>query len=146
MFFGTYRHNIDAKGRVSIPAKLRNQCGDKVYVMKGHDGCLDVYSESGWEEEYATLLKLSKKKKKSRAYRRIVTAGISDLTFDKMGRILLSSDLRDLAKLNKEVVINGAVDHIEIWDPETWDAYYNEYIEHFDDLSEELEDGDEDDD
>ncbi|MCD8028094.1 MAG: MraZ N-terminal domain containing protein [Erysipelotrichaceae bacterium] len=63
MFFGEFKHNIDAKERLSIPAKMRNQCGDSVYVMKGNDGCLAVYTQVGFDEYYAEILALSRKKR-----------------------------------------------------------------------------------
>ena len=61
MFFGEYQHNLDTKGRLSIPAKFRGECGDHVYIMRGHEGCLDVYTEEGWQTYYAELKKLSNK-------------------------------------------------------------------------------------
>lgn len=87
MFFGEYQHNLDTKGRLSIPAKFRGECGDHVYIMRGHEGCLDVYTEEGWQTYYAELKKLSNKKKEERAYLRMVTSRMSCSEFDKLGRI-----------------------------------------------------------
>ena len=74
MFYGEYKHNLDTKGRLSIPAKFRGECGDHVYIMRGHEGCLDIYTEEGWQAYYEELKKLSNKKKEERAYLRMVTS------------------------------------------------------------------------
>ncbi len=140
MFFSEYRHNIDAKGRLSIPSDMRNQCGDSVFVTKGHDGCLAVYTEEGWEEYYKELLTLSKKKAKVRQYIRTITARVKKCDFDKLGRINIPLVLREAGHLVKECSIIGVGDYIEIWDSQMWDDYYNEGIESFDDISEELDD------
>ena len=74
MFFGEFRHNIDAKGRLSIPAKMRNQCGECVYVTRGNDGCLALYTQEGWEAYYHELQSLPQKKKSTRIFIRLVTS------------------------------------------------------------------------
>lgn len=140
MFFGEFKHNIDAKGRLSIPAKMRNQCGDSVYVMKGNDGCLAVYTQEGFDEYYAEILALSRKKKKNRTYKRLVTARVNECEFDKLGRINIPAKLREEANLTKECTIVGAGDCIELWNSEEWENYYADNVDQFDDLSEELDD------
>ena len=87
MFFGEFRHNIDAKGRLSIPAKMRNQCGECVYVTRGNDGCLALYTQQGWEKYYEELQALPQKKKSTRIFIRLVTSRASECEFDKLGRI-----------------------------------------------------------
>lgn len=139
VFFGEFRHNMDAKGRMSIPAKMRSQCGSLVYVTRGHEGCLDVYNEEGWNTFYASLSKLSQKKRKARQYLRIVNAKTRELEFDKAGRINIPADLRGLAHLEKECVVIGAGDHMEIWNASSWDEYCDISDEEFDELSEMLD-------
>ena len=139
MFFGEFRHSIDDKGRLSIPSKLRTLCGDKVYVTKGNDGCLAVYTQEGWDEFYSELQTLPKTKKKVRFYVRMVTSRVRDCTFDKLGRINIPQTLRDEASLDKDCVIIGVGDHMEIWDQATWDQAYEENEENFDDYAEELD-------
>ncbi len=140
MFFGEFKHNIDAKGRLSIPAKMRNQCGDSVYVMKGNDGCLAVYTQAGFDEYYAEILALSRKKKKNRTYKRLVTSRVNECEFDKLGRINIPAKLREEAHLTKECTVVGAGDCIELWNSEEWESYYDDNVDQFDELSEELDD------
>lgn len=143
MFFSEYRHNLDAKGRLSIPAKMRNQCGDTVFVTKGNEGCLAVYTKEGWEAYYQELLKLPQKKKKTRIFIRLVTSRVSECEFDKLGRINIPAVLRTEGNLDKECVIVGVGDHMEIWDAKAWDDFYDENIDDFDDISEDLDDSEE---
>lgn len=143
MFFGEYRHNIDAKGRISIPAKMRNQCTESVFVTKGNDGCLSLYTREGWEEYYKDLQKLSRKKVKTRALIRMITSRVNECEFDKLGRINIPLVLRKEGKLEKECVIIGVGDHVEIWNSQVWDTFYDEYKDDFDEISEELDDNEE---
>lgn len=139
MFFGEFRHNIDTKGRLSIPAKMRNQCGENVYVTRGNDGCLSIYTEEGWQNYYEELLKLPQKKKSTRVYMRLVTSLTSLCEFDKLGRINIPLRLREEGNLEKECVIVGVGDHIEIWNQELWDNFYDDNKDSFDDIYEDLE-------
>ena len=103
MFMGQFKHNIDAKGRLIIPSKLREQCGDSVVVTRGLDGCLALYTIDGWNEYYEKLHKLPTTKRQARDYVRIVTSMADELVFDKLGRVNISSFLRKEANLeNKE--------------------------------------------
>lgn len=139
MFFGEFRHNIDAKGRLSIPAKMRNQCTESVFVTRGNDGCLAVYTQEGWAEYYKELQQLSQKKKSSRVYIRLITSATSECEFDKLGRINIPQSLRQEGSLEKECVIVGVGDHIEIWNSNAWGDFYEDNKDSFDDISEELE-------
>jgi len=129
---------MDAKGRLSVPAKMRNQCGASVYVTRGNDGCLNVYNEDGWNAYYNKIAKLSQTKKKHRAFMRMVTSRVRECEFDKMGRINIPLVLREHANLTKSCVVVGVGDHMEIWDEELWDNYYSDNDDSFDELSEEL--------
>lgn len=140
MFIGEYRHNIDIKGRLSIPAKMRLECGEKVYVTRGNEGCLAVYTAAGWEAYYQSLMALPKTKKKTRIFIRLVTSRATECEFDKLGRINIPLVLRNEGKLQKECVVVGAGDHIEIWDSETWNQFYNDNMDDFDDISENIDD------
>lgn len=140
MFFGEFRHSIDAKGRLSIPAKMRSQCGESVIVTRGNDGCLALYTDEGWEEYYQSLQALSAKKKRNRAFVRLVTSRVSVCEFDKLGRINIPQVLRTAGNLEKDCVVVGVGDHVEIWNNEAWDEFYNEYNDDFDEISEMLDD------
>lgn len=139
MFFGEFRHSIDAKGRLSIPAKMRNQCGESVFVTRGNDGCLALYTQEGWEEYYKGIQALPQNKRNSRVYMRLVTSLTSECEFDKLGRINIPLRLRQEGKLEKECVVVGVGDHVEIWNQEAWDQFNEEYKDSFDEISEDLE-------
>lgn len=139
MFFGEFRHNIDAKGRLSIPAKMRVQCGESVYVTRGNDGCLALYTQSGWEAYYQELQALPQKKKSTRIFIRLVTSRASECEFDKLGRINIPQVLRKEGNLEKECVVVGVGDHVEIWNAQTWDQFYDENKDSFDEISEDLD-------
>ena len=137
MFFGEFRHNIDAKGRLSIPAKMRNQCGECVYVTRGNDGCLALYTQQGWEKYYEELQALPQKKKSTRIFIRLVTSRASECEFDKLGRINIPLVLRQEGHLEKECVIVGV--DVEIWNSEAWDQFYDDNKDSFDEISEDLD-------
>lgn len=142
MFFGEYRHSIDDKGRLSIPSKMRSLCGEMVYVTRGNDGCLAMYTQEGWLNYYKELQALPQKKKDVRIYVRLITSRVRDCPFDKLGRINIPATLRDEANLKKECVVIGVGDHVEIWDEEKWNEYYNVNMDNFDEIAESLEDFD----
>lgn len=139
MFMGEFRHNIDAKGRLIIPSKFREQCEASVVVTRGFEGCLSMYTQEGWQEYYAKLQTLPKNKKEARSFVRMITSRASDCEFDKLGRINIPNVLREVGTLSKECVIVGVGDHVEIWDQAAWDNYYDDNKDNFDDISESLE-------
>ena len=118
MLIGEFQHNIDAKGRVFIPAKLREDLGSKFVVSKGLDNCLFVYSLKEWQrlENKIKALPMSK----ARQLRRFFFAGASEVEPDKQGRVVLAQGLREYANLEKDVVIVGVSTHVEIWDKTLW--------------------------
>lgn len=139
MFMGEYKHNIDAKGRLIIPSKLREQCGTSVFVTRGFDGCLALYTHEGWGDYYQKLLKLPKTKKEVRNLVRIITSRASECDFDKLGRINIPSVLRIEGKLEKECIIIGAGDHVEIWNEARWQEYYDMNKDNLEEISESLD-------
>ncbi|MGX8698559.1 MAG: division/cell wall cluster transcriptional repressor MraZ [bacterium] len=116
---GIYRHTIDAKGRLFIPTKLREELGDTFYVTLSTETCLSAYSEERWKlfEQRISEMPILKKKKM-----RAFTAHAAKVELDSQGRILLNQELRAFAGLEKNVAIVGNVDSAEIWDEETWNA------------------------
>ncbi len=139
MFFGEFRHNIDPKGRLSIPSIFREYCGDKVFVTRGHEGCLALYTQEGWKEYYKKLEALPKTKKSNRIFMRLVTSRVRECEFDKLGRINIPSTLRGEGQLEKECVIIGVGDYVEIWNAEAWDQFYSDNKDEFDELSEDID-------
>jgi MraZ protein len=123
VFLGEFQHTVDAKGRVSLPRKHRDEIGARVVVTKGLEGCLYVYSPDGYREFLAEVLGNSSLGHEARAVRRHFIAGASEVEVDAAGRIAVSPALREFAKLSREVVVAGVADHIEIWDAAAWAAY-----------------------
>lgn len=123
MFMGEYNHTIDAKGRLIVPSKFREQLGENFVVTKGLDGCLFVYDEIEWAKLNEKLNKLPLNNRNARTLsRHFLASCMDDCEFDKQGRILLSNPLREYAKLDKDVVLVGVGSRIEIWSKESWDA------------------------
>lgn len=120
MLIGEYEHSLDAKGRLIMPAKLRDDIGEKFIITKGLDGCLFAFSLEEWKNFEAKLRSLPISNKDARAFSRFFFAGAIDCEIDKQGRFLISSNLREFAELEKEVVIVGMDSRIEIWSKEKW--------------------------
>ena len=120
---GQFSHNIDAKGRLFIPASPRKELGQTYHVTVGQDHCLSVYSDESWAAFMARLKELSYNEvKKLRA----LFAYAADCEPDSQGRILIPAKLREYAGLTKEVVVVGSFDRAEIWSAERWAAIENE--------------------
>ncbi len=117
---GTYYHNIDAKGRLNFPTKLRELLGVSFYVTKSIDSpCLTVYSQEEWDKLSAKVAAIPASK--SGKIQRWLFSGACEVTPDKQGRILIPQDLRSFAGLEKDLVVIGANDKAEIWDKARWD-------------------------
>lgn len=140
MFMGEYAHNIDKKGRIIIPAKFREELGLKVIITRGLDGCLNGYTKEQWELIYEQLLKLPSTKKDARMFVRMMTSKAAECEIDSQGRVLLPSTLIAIAEIEKECVIIGAANHIEIWAKERWESMDEEANANFEDIAESLTD------
>ena len=115
---GQYAHNIDAKGRLFIPTKLRDELGGTLHVTVGQDHCLSVFSDQGWADFNASLKGTS-----------FMYAYMTDCVPDAQGRILLPAKLRQYANLEKEVVIIGVFDRAEIWNAQLWQKMEDEALQ-----------------
>lgn len=120
MFMGKYNHTIDPKGRLSIPSKYREILGDEFVVSKGMDGCLFVYANEEWKAFESKLASLPLINQEARQFARFFLSGAQYVTVDKQGRILMPTDLREFAGLEKDVVLAGVGSKIEIWSLEKW--------------------------
>lgn len=120
MLIGEFEHSLDAKGRLIMPAKLREDIGEKFIITKGLDGCLFAFSLEEWKNFEQKLRSLPISNKDARAFSRFFFAGAIDCEIDKQGRFLISSNLREFAELSKDVVIVGMDSRIEIWSKEKW--------------------------
>ena len=141
MLIGEYRHNIDEKGRLIIPAKFREEIGNSFIVTKGLDGCLFVYSLAEWDKIITKLKTLSFTKKDARMFTRFFLASASVCEFDRQGRINLVNTLTLYAGIKKECVIIGVNDRLEIWALDKYESLMAENIEQLDEISENLFDG-----
>jgi mraZ protein len=123
MFIGEYEHSIDPKGRLIMPAKLREGLGEKFVVTKGLDGCLFVYSLEEWTNLENKMKALPLTSKDARTFIRFFFSGAIECEVDKQGRILIAGNLREYATLEKEVVIIGVSTRVEIWSKDKWNNY-----------------------
>ena len=122
MFMSEYIHTIDTKGRLIIPSKFRETLGEQFVVSKGMDGCLYIYANDDWAAFEKKLVSLpTMTSEKARMFSRFFLAGAAQVELDKQGRILLPSNLRTFAGLDKDVVLVGVGSRIEIWDKEKYD-------------------------
>ncbi len=142
MLIGEYRHNIDDKGRIIIPAKFREEIGMKFVVTRGLDGCLFVYAMDNWNKIVSKLQTLPFTKKDARTFMRFFLSGATVCEFDKQGRINLSNSLIEYAGIQKECTIIGVNDRLEIWASEKLDAIMEENTLNFSDIAENLFEGD----
>lgn len=140
MFIGEYYHNLDAKGRIIIPAKFRDELNGTFILTRGLDGCLTIYSTEKWEKIFEEINKLPETKKATRQYIRMLTANACECTLDNQGRILIPANLSGSVNITKECVVVGANSHVEIWDKVTWNAYMDDASENFEDIAESLSD------
>jgi len=126
MLIGEFEHSLDAKGRLIMPAKLRESIGDTFVVTKGLDGCLFAFSITEWTNFEEKLKTLPLTNKNARDFVRFFLSGATECEIDKQGRFLIPNNLREAAGLVKETVIIGVGTRIEIWDKEKWTEYNNE--------------------
>ncbi len=138
MLLGEYQHNIDAKGRIIIPAKFRQDLGTKFVVTRGMDGCLFGYPMTEWEKVEGKIDSLSINKKDVRAFTRFFFSAAVECEFDRQGRINIPSILRDYAKIEKKCVIVGVSNRIEIWSAADWESFTSNAAEHFDEIAENI--------
>ena len=120
MFKGQFNHTIDSKGRLIVPAKFREQLGEEFVVTKGFDGCLYAYSMTEWEKIEARFTEMPLTTKDARKLTRFFFSGAASCEVDRQGRILIPAVLRNFAGLQKDVVLAGVLNRIEIWSAEAW--------------------------
>ena len=120
MFMGEYNHTIDAKGRLIIPAKFRELLGTEFVLTRGLDGCLFIYPVDEWQAFEQKLRALPLTNKNARTFSRFFVAGAAMCELDRQGRVLVPQTLREFAGLEKDVVLTGNLDRIEVWSKEKW--------------------------
>ncbi len=123
MLIGEYEHSLDVKGRLILPAKIREDMGEKFIITKGLDGCLFGFSQTEWTNFEEKLKTLTLTNKNDRDYVRFFLSGATECEIDKQGRFLISANLREYANLEKDSVIIGVGTRIEIWNKDKWKSY-----------------------
>lgn len=142
MFMGEYHHNIDTKGRMIIPAKFRESLGETFVLTRGLDQCLFGYPLSEWGILEKKMKNLPLTKKDARAFTRFFFSGATECELDKQGRINIAAPLLSYAQLEKECVVIGVSDRIEIWSKEKWESYMEASEESFAEIAEKMIDFD----
>lgn len=138
MFIGEYQHNIDSKGRIIIPSRFREDLGEGFVLTKGLDQCLFIYSYNEWKVFENKLSTLPLTSKDARAFIRFFFAGATECEFDKQGRIIIPANLREYADINKEAVIIGVSNRLEIWSKDKWLDYNDDENLSYDAIAEKM--------
>lgn len=138
MLIGEYEHSLDAKGRLIMPAKIREDMGEKFIVTKGLDGCLFGFSQNEWANFAEKLKTLPLTSQNARDFVRFFLSGAIECEIDKQGRFLIASNLREYAKLEKDVVIIGVGTRLEIWNKEKWKSYNSDENMSADEIAENM--------
>lgn len=137
MFMGEYHHSIDAKGRIIIPSKVRDGLGENFIVTRGLDGCLFLYPKNEWDKIISKYKELPDTKDK-RQFMRIFLSGATICEYDKQGRINIPNPLIEFAKLEKDCIIIGVDEKLEIWSKERWEEFIANNEDNLSDIADSL--------
>lgn len=140
MFMGEYLHAVDGKGRLIMPSKFREDLGERFVITRGLDNCLFVYPLQEWTLLEQKLKALPFTKSDSRAFMRFFFSGAVECELDKQGRVLIPNNLREHAKLMKDVVVIGVSNRVEIWSQEVWNQYSEQTGLSFENIAEKIMD------
>ncbi|MFZ5801963.1 MAG: division/cell wall cluster transcriptional repressor MraZ [Candidatus Omnitrophota bacterium] len=142
MFYGEYKHTLDAKGRVIIPAKFREifkeNYVEKFFITRGLEQCLFVFTEETWKVQEKKFREMPFTRIESRKFNRLFFSGACEVVGDKQGRILIPDYLKSYAAIQEEVVLIGVSDRIEIWAKDKWEDFYNTNKGSFEELADKL--------
>lgn len=142
MFMGEYRHSIDDKGRIIIPSRFRDDLGSSFVVTRGLDNCLFAYPLDEWKALENKLKVLPFTKADARSFTRFFFSGASECELDKQGRVNIPNHLLQFAQIEKECVIIGVSNRVEIWSESAWQNYFDSSKGTFEEISEKLVDFD----
>lgn len=138
MFIGEYKHNIDLKKRLALPSKFRKDLGKSIVITRGLDNCLFVYSMKAWKELAEKLGTMPIGESATRSFVRLMLAGAVDVNSDAQGRVLIPDYLKEYANLDKNVVVAGLFNRLEIWDEQEWDKYKKNAEKNTEEIAENL--------
>ena len=139
MFFGSFVHTLDDKGRLMVPRKMREELGFKAYIMKGFDGSLSIFNEERYQKLVSEFARLSFNQQKVRDYLRLQFASTYEMDVDKLGRVQIPTALLTKFNISKEVLVLGIGDHIEVWDKAKYEEYESSVQGNFEEIAEELD-------
>lgn len=139
MLIGQYDHNLEVKGRLSIPKKFRSQLADGSVLAQGLDGCLFLYPKAAWEQLISKLSQLPLTRTDARGFTRAMSFGAVEVEIDSIGRILIPEYLRAYAGIRQSCVVAGAVERIEIWDKQRFAEYTGSLNQHLEEIAEKLD-------
>ena len=123
MLIGEYTHKMDQKNRVSLPSKYRKELGSKLFITRGLDKCLFLYSDRMWKEIATKLASQSSARSDIRKLNRFILAGAIEIEPDIAGRILIPTYLKEFAHLKDEIILAGVQNRVEIWNKDEWNKY-----------------------
>ena len=138
-FFGTYYRSLDEKNRLQLPSKLVGEMPQRLYVLKGFEGCLSVYEEPEFKALLKRLSELSYLDPSKRRFIRLATSSAVPLDVDSHGRIGISKDLVDAYHIGRDVAVIGVLDHFEVWDKAAYERYHAESEPLYEKLAKEAE-------
>ena len=142
MFYGEYQHSIDRKGRVILPAKIRDVCKElgveRFFLTRGLDKCIFMFSEDEWRTQEQKFKTMSFTKQESRNFNRIIFSGAIDVVPDKQGRFIVPQYLKDYASIKRDVIVIGVSNRIELWDSKNWQGFYTNSSGSFEQIAENM--------
>lgn len=138
MFFGTHTPKLDEKGRFFLPAKFRDELADGLVMTRGQDRCLAVYPIATFMKKTEQMASAPATVRQVRDFQRMLASSASDEVPDKQGRVTIPVGLREYAGLDNQIVVVGAIDRLEIWEPEAWQEYSTAQEAAFAELNEEI--------
>lgn len=142
MFYGEHEHTIDEKGRLIIPSKFREvfkeNYVERFFVTRGLDSCLFVFTEDEWKKQEAKFRSLSFTSAEARQFNRLYFSGACEVTCDKQGRILVPDYLKEFAKIQRDVMIVGVSNRMEIWSKESWKEFFSKTKDSFEQIAEKI--------
>lgn len=138
MLIGEYKHNLDPKKRLAIPAKLRKELGERAILTRGLNNSLFLYPMTQWQKLTEKLGQLPVGQAETRSFLRLMFASAMEVELDRLGRILVPDYLKTYAGLGSKVVIVGVYDRLEIWDEGRWENYKAEVEKNTDMIAEKL--------
>lgn len=142
MFYGEYKHSIDRKGRLILPAKFRDICKeyriDRFLITRGLDKCIFMFTEDEWRIQEQKFKSMPFTKRETRSFNRMFFSGAIDAIPDKQGRFIIPQYLKDYAGIKRETIVIGVSNRIEIWDKKSWKAFYENSSESFEQIAENM--------